>query len=102
MLSDMTASTILPTSTDVNDAVRRIAPWVTIQPYKRGGYDWTALDEGVGTAARAGLRVLPVLYGTPRWLGKQTTLPIDSFSIARLAPLRLTPLRLTPVRTGTS
>jgi hypothetical protein len=59
-------------------SVRLIAPWITTQPYKRGGYDWTALDEGVGTAARAGLRVLPVLYGTPRWLGKQTTLPIDN------------------------
>ena len=32
----------------------------------------------------------------------QTTLPIDSFSIARFAPLRLTQVRLTPVRTGTS
>ncbi len=31
-----------------------------------------------------------------------TTLPIDSFSIARFAPLRLTQVRLTPVRTGTS
>ena len=32
----------------------------------------------------------------------QTTLPIDSFSIARFAPLRLTQVRLTQHRTGTS
>ena len=50
-----------------------------MQETAKGGYNWAGLDEGVEIAARAGLRVLPFLYGTPRWLAaKPTTLPIDS------------------------
>jgi hypothetical protein len=53
--------------------------WGAIQPSARGGYQWGATDEIVELAARGGLRVLPFLYGTPRWLaGKPTRLPIDS------------------------
>jgi hypothetical protein len=61
-------------------AVRMAVPWSSIQEKnKRGVYNWTGLDEGVGIAARAGLRVLPFLYGTPHWLAaKPTTLPIDN------------------------
>jgi hypothetical protein len=59
--------------------VRMAVPWSSIQATKRGGYNWTGLDEGVGIAARAGLRVLPFLWGTPRWLSaKPTNEPIDS------------------------
>src|SRR5690348_1160080 len=46
--------------------VRLPVPWSSVQPSRRGGYDWSGLDEGVATAARAGMRVLPFLYGTPR------------------------------------
>ena len=54
-------------------------PWAAIQPTAKGGYNWAALDEIVALAARHGLRVLPFLYGTPRWIArKPTTLPIDS------------------------
>ncbi len=61
-------------------AVRMAVPWSSIQEKnKKGVYNWTGLDEGVGIAARAGLRVLPFLYGTPHWLAaKPTTLPIDN------------------------
>ncbi|MFI5027842.1 MAG: hypothetical protein ACHQCF_02530 [Solirubrobacterales bacterium] len=59
--------------------VRLPVPWSSIQASKRGGYNWNGLDEGVEVAARAGLRVLPFLYGTPHWLTpKPTTLPIDN------------------------
>ncbi len=58
--------------------VRLPVIWSSVQPTRRGGYDWTALDEGVEIAARAGLRVLPFVWGTPRWLGKATNPPIDN------------------------
>jgi Glycosyl hydrolase catalytic core len=61
--------------------VRLPVPWSSVQPHRRGGYDWAGMDEGVATAARAGLRVLPFVYGTPRWVARQpTTLPVDSAS----------------------
>ena len=60
--------------------VRMAVPWSSVQEKnKKGVYNWAGLDEGVGIAARAGLRVLPFLYGTPHWLAaKPTTLPIDN------------------------
>ena len=59
-------------------SVRLPVPWSSIQATRRGGYNWAGLDEGVTIAARAGLRVLPFLYGTPHWLAKPTTLPVDN------------------------
>jgi Beta-galactosidase len=61
------------------ESIRVPVPWGAIQPTANGGYNWTSLDEVVGLAARHGIRVLPFLYGTPRWLAaKPTTMPIDS------------------------
>ncbi len=60
--------------------VRMAVPWSSVQEKRKAGvYNWAGLDEGVGTAARARLRVLPFLYGTPHWLAaKPTTLPVDN------------------------
>ncbi len=59
--------------------VRLPLPWNAIQPTAGGGFDWAGTDAAVEVAARGGLRVLPFLYGTPRWLARQpTTLPIDN------------------------
>ncbi|HSS03734.1 MAG TPA: beta-galactosidase [Solirubrobacterales bacterium] len=59
------------------ESVRFTLIWPAIQPTAKGGYDWTYFDEVVEVAARAGLRVLPVINSTPRWLArKSTTLPI--------------------------
>lgn len=53
--------------------------WELIQPTKKGGYDWSSIDPAVAAAARKGLKILPFLYGAPRWIAnKPTTLPIDS------------------------
>jgi hypothetical protein len=60
-------------------ALRIPVSWPTVQPSASGGYNWAELDQIVAMATRAGLRVLPFFYGTPRWLArKPTTLPIDS------------------------
>ena len=59
--------------------VRLPVVWSTLKPSTRAPYNWVGLDAAVATAARAGIRVLPFLYGTPSWLAaKPTTLPIDS------------------------
>src|SRR4029078_7058482 len=40
--------------------VRMAVPWSSVQEKRKAGvYNWAGLDEGVGIAARAGLRVLP-------------------------------------------
>jgi len=61
------------------ETVRWPLSWSGVQPTKNGTYNWEAMDGVVGTAARHGLRVLPFLYSTPRWISrKETRLPIDS------------------------
>jgi hypothetical protein len=53
--------------------------WALVQLTPRGGYDWSTVDPAVEVAARRGIKVLPFIYGTPRWIAaKPTTLPIDS------------------------
>jgi hypothetical protein len=60
------------------ESVRVPVPWNAVQPTRKGGYDWSGLDKVMEVTSRAGLRVLPFLYGTPSWLGKATTLPINN------------------------
>ncbi len=44
-------------------------PWAIVDPQEpAGGFDWTAFDPVVGTAAARGIRILPVLYQTPEWV----------------------------------
>lgn len=60
-------------------SVRIPFAWSLIQPTPTGGYDWSSVDPAVDEAARGGLKVLPFLAGTPRWLSRESTrLPIDS------------------------
>jgi hypothetical protein len=58
--------------------VRVPVPWGFVQPTGHT-YNWGWLDSTVALAARSGLRVLPFLYETPKWVAaKPTTLPIKS------------------------
>lgn len=60
-------------------AVRWPINWATVQPTAKGGYDWSSVDPAITAASRKGLKFLPFLYGTPRWIArKPTTLPVDS------------------------
>ena len=36
----------------------------------RGGFDWSSSDRIIGEAARHGIEVQPVLYGTPEWVAR--------------------------------
>jgi hypothetical protein len=47
--------------------VRAPVEWFRVEA-RPGAYDFTALDETVGRAADAGVRVLPFVYGSPTWL----------------------------------
>jgi hypothetical protein len=58
---------------------RVFVSWASIKPNRRGAYNWAGLDETVATAARAGLRVLPFVWGTPHWVANRpTTEPIET------------------------
>lgn len=48
------------------DSIRVLLPWTVIEP-ERGSYDWSAGDEVISAAAKAGLIPLPFLSGTPKW-----------------------------------
>jgi hypothetical protein len=61
------------------ESIRWPLLWPQIQPTAQGGYNWAVFDPVVALAARHGLSVLPVAFGTPKWLArKETTMPIDS------------------------
>jgi hypothetical protein len=53
--------------------------WSRIQPYRLLPPNWNAADAVIGSLASRGIRVLPVLTGTPRWVARtHETPPIDS------------------------
>jgi hypothetical protein len=61
------------------ETIRWPLAWSGVQPTRNGGYQWGGFDEVVEVAARHGMQVLPILYGTPAWLsGKYTHLPVDN------------------------
>ena len=60
------------------ESVRVPVVWGSVQPSPHGEYQWGALDEAVELTAREGLGLLPFVYGTPRWLGKPTSLPVEN------------------------
>jgi hypothetical protein len=48
--------------------------WPQVEP-RQGEFDFGALDQTVSSAAAVGVRVLPFVYGTPRWLATEPALP---------------------------
>jgi hypothetical protein len=50
------------------ESVRLPILWESVEPTRGGGYQWAGMDEMVGSLANAGLRVFPVIQGTPPWL----------------------------------
>ena len=51
--------------------------WSSVQPTRRGGYDWSGTDREIATATKQHLRVLPFLSSTPGWVShRPTALPI--------------------------
>jgi polysaccharide biosynthesis protein PslG len=56
--------------------------WSECEP-ERGKFDFALIDEEVGMAAKQGIRVLPFVYGTPAWLGREEVPPLSGEALAR-------------------
>ncbi len=65
--------------------------WPVVEP-TRGARNWAPYDEVVTRAARAGLRMLPVLHGSPPFAARRATYPPRS----RAAGAPLLPSCATP------
>ncbi|MFN8218226.1 MAG: beta-galactosidase [Solirubrobacterales bacterium] len=48
--------------------------WSSCEP-RRGEFDFSATDAVLAAAAERGIRVMPVLYGTPSWLSRDEARP---------------------------
>jgi hypothetical protein len=60
-------------------SIRMLVSWPATQPTEKGPYEWGGIDLAVEEASRRGLRILPFVYGLPRWLGAdERRLPVDS------------------------
>ena len=58
--------------------------WASVEAV-RGEYDWSRPDALVEAAAEEGLSVLPMLFGSPEWVGQARRAPVRRF---RLHPVR--------------
>jgi len=56
--------------------------WFECEP-KRGEYDFADVDAEVGAAAARGIHLLPFVYGTPAWLGRQERAPLSGQALTR-------------------
>jgi hypothetical protein len=50
--------------------LRSILGWSAANPTRNGDYVWSGFDAVVAGAARERIRVLPFVYGTPRWVAR--------------------------------
>ncbi|HST43164.1 MAG TPA: beta-galactosidase, partial [Conexibacter sp.] len=65
--------------------IREEIGWPEVEP-RRGEFDWARIDALMERSTRNGLRVLPLLLGTPPWAGPQTlALPDDVDAFAAFA-----------------
>jgi hypothetical protein len=66
------------------ETVRTPVSWAGTQPAPNGEYEWSGFDKTVALAAENHLEVLPVLFGTPRWLaGDERVLPVANARLRR-------------------
>jgi len=65
--------------------IREDVLWRDVEP-RRGARRWMRYDRLYADSARRGIRVLPLLHGTPRWAGRtKETLPVDPEPFAAFA-----------------
>jgi hypothetical protein len=64
--------------------VRSIMFWPRIEP-SPGQFDWSQPDKLVGDLAAKGIRVLPIMWGSPRWLEDAAITPPVNSPAARNA-----------------
>jgi hypothetical protein len=59
------------------------------KPHQNGIYDWTELDKLVGRTAAHDIQLLPLLFGTPKWISPHAAVPPIYSASARAAWSRL-------------
>jgi hypothetical protein len=60
-------------------SMRMLVSWGAVQPTEKSPYQWAPLDDFVEAASRKGIRLLPFVYGMPKWLnGDERRLPVDN------------------------
>lgn len=64
--------------------LRFLVSWRSIEP-ERNGYDWSGVDPIVAGAQAEGIRLLPMVYGVPRWLAADENLAPLADADARAA-----------------
>ncbi|HVX34250.1 MAG TPA: glycosyl hydrolase [Solirubrobacterales bacterium] len=64
------------------DVLRMPIFWFECEP-ERGRYDFATVDGVIGAAAARGIELLPFVYGTPAWLGRQERPPLNGEALAR-------------------
>ena len=57
------------------DSIRIPIAWGEAQPRRGDGFDWSGVDARLAATSRAGLEVLPVLYGAPGWAVRTVPVP---------------------------
>jgi hypothetical protein len=57
------------------DSLRVLVDWGAIQPQAGGKLDFTGTDAQVTAFSKAGIEVLPFLYGAPKWAVPQINVP---------------------------
>jgi hypothetical protein len=84
-INDLTGSDIDRMGQAKVGVLRLTTLWREFEP-NPGEYDFGRLDGVVGQAARNGIRVLPVAYGTPNWVEKDCT-GLSESQCERVPPL---------------
>ena len=73
---DITSGDVLYLKKSGAKTVRWRMNWSNIEP-SSGHFDWSAPDAVVGDLAAQGIRVLPVMWGSPRWVASSAiTAPV--------------------------
>jgi polysaccharide biosynthesis protein PslG len=72
--NDITSGDVLFLKASGAKTVRWTMKWQRIEP-KAGTWNWSAADRVVGDLAAQGIRILPVMWGTPRWVASSAITP---------------------------
>ena len=71
---DITSGDVLNLKKSGATTVRWTMNWSHIEP-SSGHFDWSAADAVVGDLAAQGIRVLPVMWGSPGWVASSAITP---------------------------
>ena len=71
---DITAKDVFYLKASGATTVRWIMNWQHVEP-KRGTWNWSESDAVVGDLAAQGIRVLPVMWGSPGWVASRAVTP---------------------------